>query len=145
MRSATPPSPPNPSIGSLAFAASILLAGLSPGEAQERTLRLQGLFCNTEAQIDAALLLIGAGLPPAVAAERGNADEVACTHVDRLRYIVRDTLEIGPAPGLIGQKKFAATLTAVQVGERLIEIAPPVEVFFVIPGGLPEAVADRRA
>jgi hypothetical protein len=41
--------------------------------------RLQGLFCNTEAQIDQALADIAAGVSPRRAADLANRGAVVCT------------------------------------------------------------------
>ena len=74
-------------------ALGIALAAAAP--AAEPELRLQGLFCNAEDQLDRALARIGRGLDPHLAAELENRDVVACTWVDRLHYLVRHPVRVG--------------------------------------------------
>ena len=81
---------------SVATVAAALAAGGSAlaDEAQ----RLQGLFCNTEAQIDQALADIAAGVSPRRAADLANRDAVVCTYVDRIEYLIARPVALGLAP-----------------------------------------------
>src|SRR5690242_13242004 len=49
---------------------------------------LQGLFCNAAEQIDDALSHMREGLSPQAAVRLINGDEVVCTFVDSLRYVI---------------------------------------------------------
>ena len=78
--------------GSLLVAVAFAIAA-APAAAQE--LRLQGLFCNAEDQLDRALERIGHGLAPALAAESENRTSMSCTYVDRLHYLLRHPVRLG--------------------------------------------------
>ena len=127
----------------LALAACLLLHG--PGRAEERVLWLQGLFCNTEEQIDGALAHIGQGRPPRTAAGLVNDGGAVCTYVDRLHYAVEHPRVVGEDGGHVALVKYRATLVGVVVGGNLRAVSPPVEVFFVSPERLAGAAIERRA
>jgi hypothetical protein len=74
---------------SVATVATVAAALAGGGSAlADEALRLQGLFCNSEAQIDQALADIAAGLSPRRAADLANRDAVVCTYVDRIEYLI---------------------------------------------------------
>ena len=116
-------------------ALGIALAAAAP--AAEPELRLQGLFCNGEDQLDRALARIGRGLDPRLAAELENRDGVACTWVDRLHYLVRH-------PVRVGSVQYEASLTGVVVGGAVRPVSPPVRVFFATPEPIAAATVERR-
>jgi hypothetical protein len=119
--------------------------GLADQPRADDGLVLQGLFCNTEAQIDGALALFGRGRSLPVAAEIANVDEVACTYVDALHYLVADPVEIAERPGRFLLPKYRARLVGVIAGDQLRPVSPPAEVYFVTPGPLAETPVERRS
>jgi hypothetical protein len=121
-----------------ALAAGLAAASVAAGEAH----RLQGLFCNTEAQLDRALAAVAAGLTPTRAAELANRDAVACTHVDRLHYLIEQPVALGE--GAVAPVRYRGALTGVLVGGALRPVSPPVELFFVTPARVAGAVVERR-
>ena len=74
--------------------------------------RLQGLFCNTEAQIDRALADIAAGVSPRRAADLANRDAVVCTYVDRIEYLIARPVALGDAGTTRPYEHHVAYLTA---------------------------------
>ncbi len=103
---------------------------------------LQGLFCNTEAQIDEALKDIAVGASPLRAAALANRDEVVCTYIDRIMYVIVDPVTLGdPALPLI---KFRGTLVGVRVGDALRPVNPEIEIFFLTTQQIGEAPIERR-
>jgi hypothetical protein len=104
--------------------------------------RLQGLFCNTEAQIDQALAGISAGVTPTRAAELANHDGVVCTHVDRIEYLIVRPAALGnPVLPLV---KYRGVLVGVLVGDTLRPVTPEVELYFLTPRQITGAVIERR-
>ncbi len=114
-----------------------------PVWAQDGPLNLQGLFCNTEEQIDGALGFMSRGQTPRAAAELTNKGDVVCTYVDELRYVVEHPVEIWQNNSAVAAAKYKAALTGVIVGGRLRPISPPVEIFFAVPERLAEAAIER--
>ena len=127
----------------LALAACLALTLHCPALAQDRPLGLQGLFCNTEEQIDGALGLMSQGQTPQAAAALANKSAVVCTYVDALRYVVEHPVEIWQNKSSVAAAKYKAALTGVIVGGRLRPIAPPVEIFFAVPERIAEAAVER--
>jgi hypothetical protein len=119
----------------LLAALAIAAAGGAPAAGQE--LRLQGLFCNAEDQLDRAVARIGRGLDPRLAAELENRGAVSCTWVDRLHYVVRHPVRIGAV-------RYEASLTGVVVGSAVRPVSPPVQVFFATPEPIAAAAVERR-
>jgi hypothetical protein len=117
------------------------LAAAAPAAAGEAH-RLQGLFCNTEGQLDRALAAVAGGLTPARAAELTNRGAVVCTHVDRLHYLIEQPVALGD--GAVAPVRYRGALTGVLVGGALRPISPPVELFFVTPARVAGAVVERR-
>jgi hypothetical protein len=113
--------------------------------AGEQAYGLGGLFCNTEEQIDEALGYISRSVAPRAAAELTNDEEIACTYVDLLHYIVEQPLIIGEIPGEFPMVKHEAKLVGVVVGGRIRPVSPPARIFFVTQERLPGAVVARRA
>jgi hypothetical protein len=106
--------------------------------------RVQGLFCNSEGQIDAALSSLGAGLDPLAAVDLLNSEQVVCTYVDQLEYEIEDPVNIGTSRSLVPLVKYRGQLTGVIVGDALRPVSPPVEVHFVTPEPPARAVSERR-
>ena len=77
--------------------------------AAEPELRLQGLFCNAEDQLDRVLALMGRGLDPQRATAAENRDAVVCTYVDRLRFVLRDPVRLGEDRRFVPTVKYEAT------------------------------------
>ena len=127
----------------LAVALALALPGFAG--AGEQTYRLRGLFCNTEDQIDEALGYMSRNVAPRAAAELTNDDEIVCTYVDLLHYIVEQPVVIGEIPGALPLVKYEAQLVGVVVGGNIRPVSPPARVFFVIHERLAGAVAERRA
>jgi hypothetical protein len=121
------------------FAAAFAAAGSAlASEAQ----RLQGLFCNTEAQIDQARADIALGVSPRRAADRANRDGVVCTYVDRIEYLIARPVALGdPALPLV---KYRGALVGVMVGDALRPVTPEVELHFLTPQYVAGAATERR-
>lgn len=122
----------------LALAACLGLAPIGTASAEDGSLRVRGVFCNSEDQIDGALSHMGRGLPARTAVELMNEGGVFCTYVDLLDYVVHQ-------PVRIGANTYRAMLTGVVAGGELRAVSPPVEVFFVTPAPLAGAVSESRA
>ena len=127
----------------LPLAVCLVLTLHSPAGAQEGPLGLQGLFCNTEEQIDTALGFMSRGQTPRAAAELTNKGDVVCTYVDALRYVVEHPVEIWQNKSSVAAAKYKAALTGVIAGGRLRPISPPVEIFFAVPERIAEAAVER--
>jgi hypothetical protein len=114
---------------SVATVAAALAAGGSAlaDEAQ----RLQGLFCNTEAQIGQALADIAAGVLPRRAADLANRDTVVCTYVDSIDYLIARPVALGDAA--LPLVKYRGTLVGVLVGDTLRPVTPEAELYFLTP------------
>src|SRR5262249_15921882 len=103
---------------SVASAAALFAYG---GSAQaDEAHRLQGLFCNTEAQIDQALADIASGASPLRAAALANRDTVVCTYINRIEYLIARPVAIGDA-ALV---KYRGALVGVLVGDTLRPVSP---------------------
>ena len=125
----------------LALAALIAPVAL----ADDARLRLQGLFCNTEDQLDGALANFDRVRSFTAAAEIANVDEVVCTYVDALHYLIDAPVEIAGDRGGLLLPRYRGRLVGVFAGDRLRPVSPPVEVHFVTPGRLAGAVVERRS
>jgi hypothetical protein len=127
----------------LLLAACLLLAPAAVAVAGE-DLRLQGLFCNAEDQIDRTLARMGHGLDPHRAVDLENREAVVCTYVDRLHYLVRNPVSLGADRSFVPTLKYEASLVGVAVGGAVRPVSPPVRVFFVTPGPIPAALVEQR-
>jgi hypothetical protein len=131
-------------LASAALAAALAAAALAaaaPASAQDPR-PLQGLFCNTEAQIDRALADIAAGLSPGRAADRANREAVVCTHVDRRHFMIAAPVVLGD--DAVPLVKHRGALVGVLVGGNLRPVTPAADLYFLTPGELPGAVVERR-
>jgi hypothetical protein len=129
----------------LSVGAVLALAAQGSASAEKQTHQLQGLFCNTEDQLDEALGHIGRNVSPRAAAELTNDEAIVCTYVDLLQYVIERPLVIGEIPGIVPLIKYQATLTGVVVGGAIRAVSPPVGIFFVAPERLEGARAERGA
>ena len=109
------------------------------------TRALQGLFCNASEQIDDALSHVREGLSPREAVGLVNHDEVVCTFVDMLHYVVDRPVVIQEIRGSFPLFKYEGTLVAVIVGNAVRPVTPPVQIFFAIPERLGDARLEGRA
>jgi len=116
-----------------------------PALADDRPLMLQGLFCNTERQLEGALASFARLGSFAAAAEVANVDEIACTYVDALHYLVEAPVEVAGRPGAAVLPRYRARLVAVIAGDRLRPVSPPVELYFITPEPLAGAPVERRS
>ncbi len=125
---------------SVATVAASLAAGGSAlaDEAQ----RLQGLFCNTEAQIDQALADIAAGVSPRRAADLANRDAVVCTYGARIEYLIAHPVALGDAA--LPLVKYRGTLVGVLVGDALRPVTPEAELYFLTPRQVAGAAIEWR-
>jgi hypothetical protein len=130
-------------MASLAAVIGLSLQGHALAEGGQH--RLQGIFCNTESQIDQAIGYMRSSLTPRSAVALANKDEVVCNYVDLIEYNIDQPLVIGVVPGVVPLIKYEATLTAVVVGGNVREVTPPVRVFFVSPSLLPGTSIERGA
>jgi hypothetical protein len=103
---------------------------------------LQGLFCNTEVQIDQALADIAAGVSPRSAADLANRDAVVCTYVDRLQYLIARPVALGDTA--LPLVKYRGVLVGVLVGDALRPVTPEAELYFLTPRKVPGATIERR-
>src|SRR6185295_14741053 len=113
--------------------------------AENRTHRLQGLFCNTEGQIDETLAHMHGALSPRTAVDLPNDDAVACTFVDLLHHVIDRPTLIGQIPGSAQLFKYQGTLIGVVVCGTLRPVTPPVHLFFVVRERLSGTRAEGRA
>jgi hypothetical protein len=113
--------------------------------AEDRAHRLQGLFCNSEQQIDETLAHMSRGLAPRAAVALTNVDAVVCTFVDLLHYVVDRPVVIKEIRGTVPFFKYEGTLIAVVVGGAIRPVTPPVRIFFLIPERLADAPLEGRA
>ena len=118
-------------------------AGKAPAQAPAHA--LQGLFCNAAEQIDDALSHMRRGLSPQAAVGLINGDEVVCTFVDQLRYVVDRPVIIQQIRGAFPLFKYEGTLVSVIVGGVARPVTPPVQIFFAIPERLEDAPLEGRA
>ena len=126
-------------------AAIFLTAHIAPALGGERVHRLQGLFCNTEEQIDQTLAHMSRAVPSHAAVELTNSEAIVCTWVDRLHYVVEAPSIIGEVPGAVPLVKYEATLTGVVVGGGQVrEVSPPTRIFFAVPRRLANAPVESR-
>ena len=119
----------------MALAAATPLAAAGPH-------RLQGLFCNTEAQIDQALADIAAGVSPRRAADLANRGAVVCTYVDRIEYRIARPVALGDAA--LPLVKYRGALVGVLVGDALRPVTPEAELYFLTPRQVAGAAIERR-
>jgi hypothetical protein len=127
---------------SVAAAALLLLSSAAPLRADG--LLLQGIFCNSERQLDAVIAAMDAGVPPSVAVDRLNRDAILCTYIDLLHFALDRPVALSDE-GVGRPVKHRAMLTGVLAGDRLRAVAPPVEVFFVTPDRLTGVAVERRS
>jgi hypothetical protein len=127
------------SIAVLAFAHGSKVLAEAPTHA------LQGLFCNAAEQIDDALSHMRGGRSPQAAVGLINGDEVVCTFVDSLRYVIDRPVIIQEIRGAFPVFKYEGTLVSVIVGGVVRPVTPPVQIFFAIPERLDEAPLEGRA
>ena len=113
--------------------------------AETPTRALQGLFCNATEQIDDALSHMRGGLSPQAAVGLINGDEVVCTFVDSLRYVIDRPVIIQEIRGTFPLFKYEGTLVGVIVGGAVRPVTPPVHIFFAIPERLDDAPLEGRA
>ena len=135
-------------ISSCLVAASIAALTFAHGGkvlAEGPTHALQGLFCNAAEQIDDALSHMRGGLSPQAAVRLINGDEVVCTFVDSLRYVIDRPVIIQEIRGTFPLFKYEGTLVSVIVGDVVRPVTPPVPIFFAIPERLDDAPLERRA
>ena len=127
---------------SIALLAGILFQAQALGK--EREYSLQGVFCNTEDQIDKAVAYMAMHHAPRAAVELVNGGGVVCNYVDLIHYVVESPLMVGAVSGSVRLFKYEATLKAISVGGVAREVSPPAQIFFVTPlaiSGVP--IAER--
>lgn len=124
-----------------AICGSVLPGATAAGE---QTHQLRGVFCNTEGQLDEALGHMSRNVAPRAAAELTNDEEIVCTYVDQLHYIVERPRIIGEIPAEFPLVKYEGELVGVIVGGRIRPVSPPAHVFFILRDRLPDAVTEQR-
>jgi hypothetical protein len=121
----------------VALVALAALASASASQADNAHL-VSGLHCKTEAQIDAVIASIHRGIPPLLAAELMNRDEVACVFATRIQYMIDHPVMIGRSDHRgVSLIKYEGTLVGVLVGTNPRPIDPPIHLYFVVPHPLP--------
>lgn len=112
---------------------------LSPAHAGQTHI-INGLFCNTRAEVEETLALVGRKLTISAAVAIANRDRIACVHATQIRYMVT-------APIIIGRNRqsgapldlYQATLVGVLVGGEPRPIEPAMPIYFVTTDRLPDA------
>jgi len=123
--------------------ASVALGFCAGGSARaDEVPRFQGLFCNTEAQIDQALADISAGVSARQAADRANREAVVCTYVDRIEYLIARPVALGGTA--LPLVKYRGALVGVSVGGDLRPVTPEAELYFLTPVKVVGAAIERR-
>jgi hypothetical protein len=118
--------------------AALLMIASTTGSFAEGAHAAHGLYCRTEAQVNAAVAAIQRGVPPPLAAELVNRDEVACVYADRIWYVIDQPAMIGQAKhGGVSLIKYEGMLVGVLVGKNPRPIEPPVHLYFVVPEPIP--------
>ena len=121
----------------LAVLACFLLSGAAHAG---QTHIIGGLFCNTRAEVEETLALVGQKLTISVAVEITNRTGVACVHATRLRFMVTGPVIIGrTAKSGTPLDLYEATLVGVLVGGEPRPIEPALPIFFVTTDHLPDA------
>lgn len=121
----------------VALAASLVIASAAAADVGGHHL-VSGLHCKTEAQVDAAIDAIHRGIPPLLAAELLNRDEVACVFADRIRYMIEQPVMLGQSKHRgVSLIKYEGTLVGVLVGKNPRPVDPPLRLYFVVPEPLP--------
>lgn len=115
------------------------------GLAKSPTRALQGLFCNASEQIDDTFSHMRRGLSPRDAVSFVNSDDVVCTFVDALHYVVDRPVVIHEIRGSLPMFKYEGRLVAVIVGNAVRPVVPPVRIYFAIPERLDLAPIEGRA
>ena len=113
--------------------------------AEAPTYALQGLFCNAAEQIDDALSHMHGGVSPQAAVRLINSEDVVCTFVDQLHYVIDRPVIIQEIRGTFPLFKYEGTLVSVIVGGAVRPVTPPVHIFFAIPEKLDDAPLEGRA
>lgn len=124
--------------GALLFAAYLALLAGSPATANDRGIHLQGLFCNTQKQLEDTLAHVNSGLSPEAAAQLSNEQDVACNYVNLLHYVVVRPTKIGMHHGRLSVMKYEGDLIGVIVGGVLRPVSPSMRTYFITPEPLPE-------
>jgi hypothetical protein len=94
----------------------------------------QGLFCNTEGQLEETIGYVRTGLTVQAATEVTNRTAVVCVYADRVSYVVIRPFIIGRLEsGGTVLFKYQATLVSVLVGDNQCPVRPPVPIFFALP------------
>ncbi|MET0940419.1 MAG: hypothetical protein ABWY13_03555 [Mesorhizobium sp.] len=113
--------------------------------ADDQVSRIDGLFCNSEAQLDETLAHIGRNVSPQSAVELTNMRGVVCTYADKIELVINRPIDIGRVRGSAQLVKFKAMLVAVRVGSNLRAVTPPAEIFLVTPKRPESASVERGA
>jgi hypothetical protein len=123
---------------------AVIGAGLAVGcsALAEDAQRLQGLFCNTEAQIDQALANIAGGVSPRHAADLANLESVVCNYVDRIEYLIARPVALGATSLPI--VKYRGALVGVIIGGALKPVVPEAEVYFLTPREVVDAAVEEQ-
>ncbi len=102
---------------------------------------LQGLFCNTEAQIDQALAAIAAGVSPRRAADLANRYAVVCTYVDRIEYLIARPVALGDAA--LPLVNYRARWSRYCSATPFRPVTPDAELYFLTPRQVAVAAVER--
>lgn len=113
--------------------------------AQDRFYLVQGVFCNEEAQLDSTLAHFRAGVAPRLAVELANDEEIVCTYIDLLQYMVVDPVQVGDGQDGDAFLKFKAVLVGVVVGDESRPVSPAVPLYFVAPRPIVGLATGQRA
>jgi hypothetical protein len=107
---------------------------------------LRGLFCNTRAQLEEALLRVEQWDDIAVAVEMTNLDSTVCTYAHRIGYMVLRPVALATRP-VNGNEVilYRATLVGVLVGDNPRPVMPPLETFFITMDPVPSAAPEEQA
>jgi hypothetical protein len=127
-------------LGRLACALAVATAPAAAGDGD----LVRGIFCNTEAQLDAAVGLLRRGVAPALAVARLNREAVVCVLATDIAYMIMRPRRLGEGAATLGHPRYAGTLIGVLVGDNPRPVDPPVEMFFLPDAPLASAAAKAH-
>jgi hypothetical protein len=105
---------------------------------------LQGVFCNSQGQLEQTLTNPRWESNPKLAVELANIDGVVCTFIDRLHYVVLYPSIIGRPQGGDGPIMYSGILVAVLASGQMRPVDPPARVFFAPGSQLHDLAAEGR-
>jgi hypothetical protein len=125
-------------LAAIGIAAADAAIAAGPGN-----LRLQGSFCNSEAQIDRMLGHMAGGSDARTAVELVNMGRIDCTFVDAIAYQIERAVLIGGGQAGL-PAKYRGRLVGIVIGGTLRAVTPPADIFFAAPAPIDGIVPESR-